>query len=81
MSARRGTGARSFPAGYVDALTAYLADPSEQSLRDAYELGREAVSRQLSMLDLAVVHQEALLSALAGASGREDAQAGGARRR
>ena len=46
----------------------YLRDPSERSLRVAYELGREAVSRQLSVLDLAVVHQEALLSALAEAS-------------
>ena len=32
------------------------------------------MSRQLSMLDLAVVHQEALLSALADASGSEEAQ-------
>ena len=41
----------------------------EASLRVAYELAREAVSRRLSVLDLAVAHQEALLSALAGASG------------
>jgi hypothetical protein len=58
----------------VSALTHYLRDPSERSLRVAYELGREAVSRQLSMLDLAVVHQEALLSALADASGSKEAQ-------
>ena len=63
MSAGGGTGARFVLAGYASALTDYLRDPSERSLRVAYELGREAVSRQLSMLDLAVVHQEALLSA------------------
>ena len=39
----------------------YLRDPSERSLRVAYELARDAVSRQLSVLDLAVAHQEALL--------------------
>ena len=74
MSAGGGTGVPSFLAGYVSALTDYLRDPSERSLRVAYELGREAVSRQLSMLDLAVVHQEALLSALADVSGSEETQ-------
>ena len=74
MSVGGGPGVPSFLAGYVSALTHYLRDPSERSLRVAYELGREAVSRQLSMLDLAVVHQEALLSALADASGSKEAQ-------
>jgi hypothetical protein len=68
MSAGGGTGLRSFRSGYVSALMDYLRDPSERSLRVAYELGREAVSRRLSMLDLAVIHQEALLSALAETS-------------
>jgi hypothetical protein len=74
VSVGGGPGVPSFLAGYVSALTHYLRDPSERSLRVAYELGREAVSRQLSMLDLAVVHQEALLSALADASGSKEAQ-------
>jgi hypothetical protein len=64
----------SFLTGYASALTDYLHDPSERSLRVAYELGREAVSRQLSMLDLAVVHQEALLPALAETSGPVETQ-------
>ena len=34
----------------------------------AYELGREAVTRRLSVLDLAVTHQEALLMMLAGSA-------------
>jgi Phosphoserine phosphatase RsbU, N-terminal domain len=54
---------------YASALGHYLVDPTESSLRVAYELGREAVHRQLSVLDLAVAHQEALLSELTGASG------------
>ena len=61
--------AEPFRSAYASALADYLRDPSEGSLRVAYELGREAVSRRLSVLDLAVAHQEALLSALSGTSG------------
>ena len=57
-----------FRAAYSSALGDYLGQPSEATLSAAYELAREAVSRHLSMLDLAVAHQEALLSALAGAA-------------
>jgi GAF domain-containing protein len=57
-----------FRAAYSSALGEYLLHPSEASLSAAYELAREAVSRHLSVLDVAVAHQEALLSALAGAS-------------
>lgn len=74
MSAGGGTGAGPFRAAFASALGDYLRDPSERSLRVAYELGREAVSRQLSVLDLAVAHQEALLSALAGAAGPDETQ-------
>ncbi len=68
MSAGASSGAASFRNTYALALGDYLSDPNETSLRVAYELGRVAVRRQLSVLDLAVAHQEALLSALAGAS-------------
>lgn len=57
-----------FGAAYATALGEYLRDPTEASLRVAYELAREAVGRRLSVLDLAVAHQEALQSALTGAS-------------
>jgi Phosphoserine phosphatase RsbU, N-terminal domain/GAF domain len=66
MSAPGGT--ESFRTVYASALGDYLLDPSEASLRVAYELGREAVGRELSVLDLAIAHQEALLSVLGGAS-------------
>lgn len=66
MSVRGWTG--TFSAAYASALADYLRDQNEASLRLAYELGREAVSRRLSVLDLAIAHQEAVLSALGGAS-------------
>ena len=74
MSASGGPGAAPFRAAYASALGDYLRKPSERSLRAAYELGREAVSRQLSVLDLAVTHQEALLSSLVEASGPAETQ-------
>ena len=52
---------------YTTALAGHVHGPDEAALRTAYELGREAVSRELTVLDLAVVHHDALISAL-GAS-------------
>ncbi len=62
-----------FRAAYASALDEHLRDPTEASLRAAYELAREAVGQGLSVLDLAVVHQEALVTALAGAADRPEA--------
>jgi hypothetical protein len=74
VSVGGGTGVVAFRAAYASALADYLADPSEGSLRIGYELGREAVSRRLSVLDLAVAHQEAFVSVLVGASGSTETQ-------
>jgi hypothetical protein len=52
---------------YAVGLQAYLREPKERTLRAAYELGREAVTRQLDVLDLALVHHEALAEALRAA--------------
>lgn len=60
-----------FPIHYASALAEYLLEPSETSLCVAYELGREAVNRRLSVLDLAIAHQEAFLEALSGGSGED----------
>jgi hypothetical protein len=49
---------------YAAGLQAYLHDPNERTLRAAYELGREAVTRELDVLDLALVHHDALAAAL-----------------
>jgi GAF domain-containing protein len=68
-------GAQPFRAAYASALLGYLLEPTEASLRAAYELAREAVRRRLSVLDLAVAHQEAVMAVLADASDAEDVQA------
>jgi GAF domain-containing protein len=57
--------AHPFGDAYADAFARYLAATDERALRAAYELGRDAVERELSVLDLAVAHHEALLAALA----------------
>ena len=64
----------SFRAVYASALADHLRAPSETSLRVAYELGREAVGRRLSMLELAIAHQEALMSVLDAPSGEHRAR-------
>jgi hypothetical protein len=74
VSAGASAGTGPFRAAYTSALGDYLRDPTEATLRVAYELAREAVGRRLSVLDLAVAHQEALLVALAGASSAEEVQ-------
>jgi Phosphoserine phosphatase RsbU, N-terminal domain/GAF domain len=66
VSAGQGAAVEPFRSAYASALADYLREPSERMLHVAYELGRQAVSRDLSVLDLAVAHQEALLSALSG---------------
>jgi GAF domain-containing protein len=73
MSIGPGSEAGPFRDAYVSALRDYLSDCSEGALRLAYELGREAVTRGVTVLGLAVIHHEALLSALAGASSLSDA--------
>ena len=55
-----------FDAEYQDAFRDYLRDPSEATLRAAYELGRHAVRRELTVLDLALAHHHALASELRG---------------
>ena len=54
------TALRRFGQSYANAFEGYLREPDEASLRRAYELGREAVSRSLSVVDLATVHHETL---------------------
>lgn len=45
---------------YAEALGNYLERPGEEPLRAGYELGRAAVAAQLSVLELAEIHHEAL---------------------
>jgi hypothetical protein len=54
--------------GFVERYRAgfefYLQNRDERALNGAYELGRSAVAHDLSVLDLAVAHQEVLLGRL-----------------
>ena len=64
--------ATSLRMAYTRAFQAFLEDGSETALHAAYELGRDAVSQELGLLDLAHVHHEALLGELARATDSDD---------
>jgi len=49
---------------YAAALAAYLAHPDEAALGQAYELGRDSMARGTSLVELAIVHQEAFAALL-----------------
>jgi GAF domain-containing protein/phosphoserine phosphatase RsbU-like protein len=53
-----------FRAAYAAAFRSYVDERTEINLLTAYELGRDAVVRDLSVLDLTLVHHDALLDAL-----------------
>lgn len=57
MNAKRNNFARR----YREAFDGYLQNPGEDALSRAYELGRSAIAEQLSLLDLASIHQDVLL--------------------
>jgi hypothetical protein len=56
-----------FRTGYREAFRSYLGGGGETGLESAYELGREAVTGELSLLELARIHHEVLGESLAGA--------------
>jgi hypothetical protein len=60
-----------FGARYAAALRDALAEAGEGSLSAAYDLGRVAVGKELSVLDLAAIHNQALLDALNSAADAE----------
>ena len=51
-----------FRTGYAEAFRSYLAGGGETGLESAYELGREAVTGELSLLELARIHHQVLAS-------------------
>ena len=53
-----------FRRDYAPAFLQYLSDRGEGGRRSAYELGRRAISEQLSVLDLARIHHGLLLEVL-----------------
>jgi serine phosphatase RsbU (regulator of sigma subunit) len=56
-----------FRAGYRDAFRSYLNGGGETGLESAYELGRAAVTGELSLLELARIHHEVLAESLGSA--------------
>ena len=58
-----------FRAGYAKAFQTYLASGEESGLELAYELGREAATGDLSLLELAGIHHDVLADCLEHASG------------
>jgi hypothetical protein len=60
---------------YIFALSEHLQRPSEDSLTVAYELGRTAVTQQLSVLDVAIAYHQGLTEALTQAPGRSESDA------
>jgi GAF domain-containing protein len=55
---------KQFANAYRDAFDRHRRRPSEATLRSAYELGREAIAHELSVLDVAEIHHQALITAL-----------------
>jgi transcriptional regulator with GAF, ATPase, and Fis domain len=53
-----------FELTYQRSLRDYIGRPSEATLRTAYELGRDAVQQDLSVMDLAIAHHDTLASIL-----------------
>jgi hypothetical protein len=53
-----------FRRDYAPAFLQYLSERGERGRRAAYELGRRAISEQLSILDLARIHHLVLLDVL-----------------
>jgi serine phosphatase RsbU (regulator of sigma subunit)/anti-sigma regulatory factor (Ser/Thr protein kinase) len=53
-----------FRSGYAAAFQSYLAGGGETGLESAYELGREAATGELSLLDLAGIHHDVLADCL-----------------
>jgi serine/threonine protein phosphatase PrpC len=54
---------------YAAAFDQYLAEGGEAALHGAYELGREAVKEQLSVLELAAIHHSVLAGSLSRRTG------------
>ena len=59
-----GDASERFRRDYAPAFLQYLSEGGEPGRRAAYELGRRAISKRLSILDLARIHHTVLLEVL-----------------
>ena len=53
-----------FQRDYAPVFLQYLSERSERGRKAAYELGRRAISQQLSVLEIAQIHHTVLLDVL-----------------
>jgi serine phosphatase RsbU (regulator of sigma subunit)/anti-sigma regulatory factor (Ser/Thr protein kinase) len=65
-------GLECFRDAYSAAIQSFLSGGGEVSLERAYELGRRAITEDLSVLDLAEVHHDVVTRTLLDASSREE---------
>jgi signal transduction histidine kinase len=63
-SAARRSRVPSFSEAYAVALTSYISHPDETRLRQAYEIGRDCMAQGVSLVELAIGHQECFLQFL-----------------
>lgn len=61
-----------FAKKYLDKLQGYLQDRGEDTLEDAYELGRQALAHGMGVLDLAAIHHQAILRIMTGLNAPRD---------
>jgi Phosphoserine phosphatase RsbU, N-terminal domain len=59
---------------YGSAFLGYLTRRDEKTLQTAYEIGRRAMSKGISMLDLVQVHHDVLLITLSSANNEAELQ-------
>jgi signal transduction histidine kinase len=64
-----------FSKRYRKALNSYLESGSEEDLTSAYDLGRRALTSNVSLLDVAGIHQDALSNALKKPAKKQPAKA------
>jgi serine phosphatase RsbU (regulator of sigma subunit) len=57
---------------YAEAFLRYARNKNEADLHSAYEFGRDAVHKQLNVLEVAAIHHDAFSSALRHVSSHED---------
>src|SRR5437879_11267739 len=60
-----------FEEEYSSALRSYAAERGELALGRAYELGRRALEEQLSVVELAALHHQAMIGLMGGAEGEQ----------
>jgi Phosphoserine phosphatase RsbU, N-terminal domain len=63
-----------FSSRYAAALAQHLHDRNERSLHAAYELGREAVTLEVTLLDVAAAHHDVLREAIEAAQHDDTAE-------